>query len=164
MSGESPHVINPDDYLETQAGRLFTPERNRQAWTRAYADLETALAHARSGARLYVVMGVQGAGKSSWIARNARLLGAQAIVFDAALPARQHRARLLELAKRHAVAATGVFVRATLEEALAGNARRTPDKAVPEAALRSLFAMLEAPTEEEGFASILLVDGRHADG
>lgn len=106
-------VINPDDYLETEFGREFTPERNKQAWALAYARLETELARAAAGARLYVVMGVQGAGKSRWVAENAERLGARAIVFDAALPARRHRQHLLALARQYAVPAIGVFVRAS---------------------------------------------------
>lgn len=53
----SPLVINPDDYLETEYGRLFTPERNRQAWLQAYARLESALAQPVRGVTLYLVMG-----------------------------------------------------------------------------------------------------------
>lgn len=32
-SAGAPVVINPDDYLETEFGREFTPERNRRAWS-----------------------------------------------------------------------------------------------------------------------------------
>ena len=35
-------VINPDDYLETEFGREYTPERNRKAWQLAYARLRDA--------------------------------------------------------------------------------------------------------------------------
>ncbi|WP_233146657.1 AAA family ATPase [Pseudomonas chlororaphis] len=147
-------VINPDDYLETEFGREFTPERNKQAWALAYARLETELARAAAGARLYVVMGVQGAGKSRWVAENAERLGARAIVFDAALPARRHRQHLLALARQYAVPVIGVFVRASLEQALWRNARRALDKRVPEAALKSVFAMLEPPCEAEGFLRV----------
>lgn len=123
-------VINPDDYLETEFGREFTPERNKLAWALAYTRLETELARA-AGARLYVVMGVQGAGKSRWVAENAERLGARAIVFDAALPARRHRQHLLALARQYAVPVIGVFVRASLEQALSRNARRALTSACP---------------------------------
>lgn len=148
-------VVDPDAYLETPQGRVFTAERNRQAWERAYADVEALLADA---SRLYLVMGVQGAGKSSWIARHAAELEEGAVFFDAALPAARHRAPLLALARARGVPVVAVFVQATLEEALARNGLRTPDKVVPEQALRSVFGMLEPPTVEEGFASVLRVD------
>jgi predicted kinase len=152
-----PRVINVDDYLETDSGRVFTAERNRDAWTRAYAELENALEAARPGAKLYVVFGVQGAGKSSWIARNLERLGPGAIVFDAALPAKRHRAKLLELAAQFNVPAVGVYVQATLEEALSRNAMRPADERVPEDAVRSVFGMLEPPSRDEGFESHMIV-------
>jgi hypothetical protein len=151
------HVINVDDYLEGPSGRVFTAERNREAWTRAHAELEMALSAAGPGAKLYVVMGVQGAGKSSWIARNVDRFGSNAIVFDAAVPARRHRSKLLELAARFNVPAVGVYVQATLEEALLRNAKRTADKIVPEDAIRGVFDMLEPPSKEEGFESHMTV-------
>ena len=148
-------VINPDDYLETPTGRVFTVERNRQAWEQAYAALEEQLARAST---LYLVMGVQGAGKSSWIARHIGGLESDAVFFDAALPARQHRARIVALAQTRDVPVIAVFVQADLDLALARNAARTEDKVVPEPAVRSVFSMLEAPSFDEGFAAVMLVN------
>jgi hypothetical protein len=48
--------FNPDDYLETESGRVFTPERSAAAFERAYTELERALRSAPSGARLFVVV------------------------------------------------------------------------------------------------------------
>lgn len=147
----SPQVINPDDYLETEFGREFTPERSRQAWEWAYARLEAELSNANRGVHVYLVMGVQGAGKSRWVAANLGRLGHRAIVFDAALPARRHRARLLSIARGHRVPVIAIFLKAPLELALSRNARRSADKRVPEDALRSVFGLLEPPTQDEGF-------------
>lgn len=160
MTTPLPRVINPDDYLDTPAGRVFTPERNEAAWEQARLDLDAALAKARPGARFYVVMGVQGAGKSTWIAANAARLGPDAIVFDAALPARRHRAALLGLAARHRVPAVGVHVLASLDEALERNRLRPADKVVPEDAVRSVFSMLESPAANEGFETCVEVVSR----
>lgn len=146
-------IVNPDDYLETPAGRVFTAERSHQAWEQAYAAVEALLAQA---SRLYLVMGVQGAGKSSWVARHATGLEEHAVIFDAALPARRHRERMLKLARAHDVPVTAVFVQASLEQALSRNAARAPDKIVPEHALRSVFAMLEVPSVEEGIDTVIL--------
>jgi signal recognition particle GTPase len=69
--------INPDDFLQTPAGRVWTPERNRRAWDQAYQALGAALMALKSQAtaeqrpRLYIVCGIQGAGKSTWIRQNA---------------------------------------------------------------------------------------------
>ena len=63
--------FNPDDYFETGSGRVFTPERSTAAFDRAYVDLEAALLSAAPGAKLFVVVGAQGAGKTTWIRSNA---------------------------------------------------------------------------------------------
>jgi hypothetical protein len=39
-----PRVFNPDDYLQTEAGRVFTEERNAAAWERMFAE---TVAHCR---------------------------------------------------------------------------------------------------------------------
>lgn len=54
-------MINPDHYLETGHGRVFTPERNRQAWQLAYARLTEELTKRRKGAHVYLVIEVVGA-------------------------------------------------------------------------------------------------------
>ncbi|MCD5995738.1 hypothetical protein KDX38_19595 [Pseudomonas sp. CDFA 602] len=153
-----PIVINPDDYLETPDGRVFTPERNQRAWQHAYAELDTALSKAEPGTRLYLVIGVQGAGKSTWIRNNIERLGNRAIIFDAALPKAQHREKIMALAMQHSVPVTGVLIQASLEIALFRNNCRSADKVVPEDAVRNVFNMLEPPHTDEGFANIEYVD------
>lgn len=155
---ELPVVINPDDYLETEFGREFTPERNRQAWELAYARLRSELSTARPGTHVYVVMGVQGAGKSRWVSENYGRLGSRAIVFDAALPARRHREQLLGIVREYDFPVIGIFIKAPLALALSRNARRSADKRVPEDALNSIFGLLELPAESEGFAWVQTVE------
>lgn len=150
-------AFNPDDYLWTPAGRLYTPERNAEAWEQLYADLEAHFRRASPGTRFFVVMGVQGGGKTSWIRRNYDVLGPQALLMDAAVPARRHRARVLTLAKSFGVHTVAVWVDTPLERALAQNAARPTDEVVPELAVRSVFSMLEAPSEEEGFDEVIVV-------
>ncbi len=154
----APVVINPDDYLETEFGREFTPERSRQAWTLAYERLSAELAQPKDGVHVYLVMGVQGAGKSRWVSENLGRLGPRAVVFDAALPARRHRERLLEITRAHGAPVIAIFVKAALDLALSRNASRSADKRVPEDAVRSVFGMLEAPVVEEGFVWVHEVD------
>ncbi|MFY0750933.1 GNAT family N-acetyltransferase [Pseudomonas sp. NFX5] len=154
----SPLVINPDDYLETEFGREFSAERNRQAWELAYARLSDELSKASRGAHVYLVMGVQGAGKSRWVSENLGRLGHHAIVFDAALPARRHRERVLGVAREHHVPVIAIFVKTSLNLALSRNARRSADKRVPEDAVNSVFGLLEPPTESEGFIWVQTIE------
>lgn len=146
--------FNPDSYLETESGRVFTPERSAAAFEQAYANLQEALRHAPSDARLFVVLGVQGAGKTTWIQRNAADLGEAAFFFDAALPRAIHRARAVSIAAASGVPATAVWIRTPLEAALARNRSRRADHQVPEFAVRSVHSIMEPPTLSEGFEEV----------
>ena len=154
---EPPRVFNPDDYLQTQTGRVYTDERNAAAWERIYSELEGLFRDSTAETRFFIVLGVQGGGKTSWIRRHIGSLGSSAICLDAALPARRHRARALALAQRFSVYSIAVWINVTLERALEQNARRAPDEVVPEFAIRSVFGLIEAPTLEEGFREIIEV-------
>lgn len=150
-------AFNPDDYLWTPAGRVYTPERNAVAWERLYADLEATFSTVSPGMRFFVVMGVQGGGKTTWIRTNYDVLGPQAVFMDAAVPARRHRARAVGLARRFRVSAVAVWIDTPLELALAQNGARPADEVVPELAIRSVFGLLEAPTKDEGFDEVIVV-------
>ena len=58
--------INPDHFLVTPDGRVTTPERNAWAWAQCLAALPAALTAAGPGSTLYVLIGAQGSGKSTW--------------------------------------------------------------------------------------------------
>lgn len=150
----SGRYFNPDDYLETDAGRVFTPERSRAAFQRAYSDLRQALRSAQSGAQLFVVVGVQGGGKTTWIRENAGSLGPRAHFFDAALPRAIHRSPVVAIARDCGVPACAVWVHVSLEVALARNQLRRADHRVPDAAIRNVHSIMEPPSTGEGFAEV----------
>ncbi|RMX08640.1 kinase [Corticibacter populi] len=159
----SARIFNPDAYLQTPQGRIYTSERNAQAWEQLYRDLAAALKHADPArSRLYLVMGLQGGGKTHWIAQQEARSDSNVLFLDAALPARRHRQRAIGLAREHGIPVIGVWVQVTLELALSRNARRTGDELVPEAAIRSVFSMLEPPCTEEGFTDLMMMDATAA--
>ena len=154
--------VNPDDFLLTPAGRLWTPERNQEAWKQAYAALTSALSR-KSGydspaskGDLYLVCGLQGAGKSTWIRNNAERL-APCVFFDAALPRAVHRRPVLDIAHSAGTAVHAVWIDATLEVALYRNSSRPEDERVPESSIRSVAELFEPPTELEGYVDVLRV-------
>ena len=153
-------IINPDHFLETPSGRVWTPERSKEAWARCFRLVEAHLQGPAPGSqhRLLIVCGLQGAGKSEWIRRNVQQR-APCICFDAALPGARHRLPLLELARRYGATATAVWIDTPLDTALARNALRAPDKRVPKASIRSVASQFEPPVHEEGFNEILQLDG-----
>ena len=154
--------INPDDFLLTPYGRLWTPERSKVAWEQAYAALTQVLsrdsidappAHKRD---LYLVCGLQGAGKSTWIRNNAPGL-APCIFFDAALPRAIHRLPVITIARAAGATVHAVWINASLEIALHRNSLRRDDERVPETSIRSVAAQFEPPTVAEGYIDVLSV-------
>lgn len=149
--------INPDHFLQTAAGRVVSAERNALAWQHAYAALDAALAAATPASRLYLLIGAQGSGKSRW-ARERAQADPAALLFDAILVQRHERAPLLQRAARARVPAIAVWLKTPLHACLARNAARPPDEAADEQGLRNVFAALQPPTLDEGFAAIIEVD------
>jgi predicted kinase len=147
--------INPDHFLETPQGRVTTPERNAEAWRQCHAALSEALAPLHSASALYVLVGAQGSGKSTW-ARRLVQREPRAVVFDAILVKRAERAPLLAQARQHGVPAIAVWFRTSLDECLARNAARPPDEVVDDQAIRNVFAAVEAPTAQEGFDRVIV--------
>jgi predicted kinase len=148
-------VIDPDSFLETGSGRLWTPERNAEAWRLAYAALDRALAGGVI-ARVVIVCGLQGAGKSTWIARQDDDAGRAYV--DAALPGARHRAPLVAIARNHGVPVEAVWIRVPLDLALERNRQRRADRIVPEASIRSVARLFEPPGIGEGFSDVRIVE------
>lgn len=70
-----PNHINPDHFLDLDREQSISREEGMAAWEQAYARLGEALHALGKTATLYVVFGLQGGGKSTWIAGNAPRLG-----------------------------------------------------------------------------------------
>ena len=155
-------VFNPDDYLETLGGRVFSQSRNADAWRLVMLALEAALSRAGPKATLTLVVGIQGAGKSSWIEMH-RTAGENnhCLYFDAALPRRKHREPVLELAAHHGVLVTAVWLRTSLAQALTRNALRRSDHQVPQASIEAVATAFEPPCRSEGFVEIVVVPDIH---
>lgn len=153
----APITINPDDFLETPEGRVWTPERNAEAWRRSYAALERAIKVSPAPKRVVVVCGLQGAGKSTWIA--AQPASPSMIYFDAALPCARHRAKIIGIARRLGATVEGVWIDTPLDVAIERNAVRSPDKMVPTPAIVAVAHQFENPMVEEGFDRVSVYHG-----
>lgn len=150
--------INPDHFLQTDAGRIITPELNAEAWKKSFETLENALAGATAGTLAYILVGAQGSGKSTW-AKLFKNSSPSAVIFDAILVKRSERKPILKIAGKHVVPAVAVWFKTPLEVCLLRNAARPVDEVVSERALRNVFAALEPPAAAEGFDSVLEVAG-----
>ena len=147
--------INPDHFLQTDSGRVITPELNTRAWKQSYEALDAALQAATPATSLYVLVGPQGAGKSTW-ARNLARNDGGVIIFDAILVKRSEREPVVRAAEAHGVSKRiAVWFRTPLELCLTRNAARPQDEVVPERNIRNVHAAVEPPTTDEGFDSII---------
>jgi shikimate kinase len=148
--------INPDHFLETDAGRVITPERNKDAWKRCFEALDVALQGATSDTKVFVMVGPQGAGKSSWV-RNNKRGNYDAIFFDAILVKRSERKPIIDAAKAHGVQVIAVWLKTPLEMCIARNASRPCEELVDDRAIRNVYAAIEPPGLGEGFAKVIEV-------
>jgi predicted kinase len=148
--------INPDHFLETDAGRVTTHERNNEAWRLSYRALHRALAVADPDTEVYVLVGAQGSGKSTW-ARALLRSRPRVIVFDAILVKDRERSPILAAAEAKGLKAIAVWFKTPLSVCLIRNAARPIDEVVPEQAIRNVFAAVEPPTLSEGFDRVIEV-------
>ena len=159
-----PNHINPDHFLYTPDGRSPTAERAKAAWELAYQELERQVADLGPRGVLYVVCGLQGAGKSTWVRRQANAMPGPAIFFDAALPSRKHRSRALGLAAASTMPATAVWINVPFEVALARNTNRPEQERVPRHIIEHVLEQLEPPSISEGFTRVIEVADANGGG
>lgn len=148
-------VLNPDHYLQTANGRDWTPERNKDAWSKCFEALEQILSIQAPRIQVVLVCGLQGSGKSNWI--SCQPIFDNVLYFDAALPAARHRRPIVDIAKAVDASIKAVWIDVPLEVALKRNALRPLDLRVPEASIQSVAKLFEAPSIDEGFNSVLIV-------
>lgn len=122
-----------------------------------FEALDKALQGATADAKVFVMVGPQGAGKSSWIRGNLREQH-DAIVFDAILVKRSERKPIIDAAKAQGVQVIAVWLKTPLEICIARNAIRPNDEIVDERAIRNVHAAIEPPGLDEGFAKIIEVE------
>jgi hypothetical protein len=148
--------VNPDDFLGNP--RLFTAERNREAWRSCIHLVESTLAEAKGPVNFYIVCGVQGSGKTHWVKNSPTRFVEPSIVFDAAFARAQDRAGAVAQARRFSCKLVCIWISCALDVALARNRARPPDQVVSEEVVRLVFNNFEPPTREEGFDEVLRVE------
>jgi len=148
--------VNPDDFLGNP--RVFTPERNREAW-RACKDLvERTLTEARDRYNYYLVCGVQGSGKTRWVNENRTMFSEPAIVFDAAQSRARDRAGAVAQGRRFSCRLICIWIFCPLDVAIARNRARPSDQVIADEVVQLVFNTFEPPTLEEGFDEVSKIE------
>ena len=148
--------VNPDDFLGHP--RIFTPERNQEAWRTCRDLMERTLAEATERYNFYLVCGVQAAGKTRWVRENGARFAEPALVLDAALPRAHDRAGAVARARRFSCRLICIRILCALDVALARNRDRPPDQVVPDDVVRLVFNDFEPPSLEEGFDEVIEIE------
>jgi predicted kinase len=118
--------------------------------------LADELARLGPTSKVFVLIGPQGAGKSSW-ARSCAAENPSTIIFDAILVKREERAPILHAVNEQSGTAVAVWFQTPLDICIARNAARPVDERVPEQAILNVYAALQAPSADEGFDDIIVI-------
>jgi predicted kinase len=147
-------VISPEALREQGPGR---PEEDvGEAWAEAHRALRGALADEQVE-RVLVMVGIPGAGKSTWLA--SRPHDPSTVAFDAVFADRKRRAAIARRIRGAGKDAIAVWLRTPLHVCLERNATRPAWRMVPEAFLRRVDVQLRLapPTPLEGWSRVLTV-------
>lgn len=150
-------LLSPDHFIYNADGEYeYTPERCNQAWEMMYLQLEAAIQDRRYQ-RLVLMVGLPGAGKSTWLSHNQ---DPYTIYVDATFTLRCHRVYLIKKASiRPDLVVEAVFMDTPIHECLRRNDTRSPDRKVPEARIGQMGQQLlaEPPDIREGFFQVIRV-------
>ena len=155
-AGGPPVVVSPDAYLITDSGEyVWTPERVKKAWKDSYAALKR-LADDPKYNKLVLMVGVPGAGKSTWIQKNKE---PGAIYFDATFTDQRSRRPVIKMGNDGGMDVEAVMMTTPINVCKDRNACRTADRKVPDDVVEKMATRLigDLPQESEGFSKI-----RHA--
>ena len=145
--------INPDLYLQTPQGRVFSEALNLEAWEQCYRALDDVLM-TKTVKKVYLLIGAQGAGKTIW-AKQQDQHKANCVFFDAILVKKSERKIILDKINLFNIRCVAVHFNTDLKECLMRNRQRADDEIVNEQALKNVFQAIEIPQLEEGFESII---------
>lgn len=147
-------VISPDAHLLHADGRYeWTPTRVYAAWMASMRELAAALPGAES---LVLLVGLPGAGKSTWLQANAV---EDRVYFDATLTRRADRRVLVKAAQAADRPVAVVWIDTPLDVCLLRNAERPEGRRVPDEVFVRMRQALSStpPTLQEGFREVLRV-------
>lgn len=152
-----PYCIDPDQFLDLSGSVEVTLKDVRAAWEKAYALVELRLKELGPSCTFYVVFGLQGAGKTTWVSRQSKERPTKAVYLSGPLPSRKHRERAVSLAKEVGCRAVAVWINVPFAVALKRNSERGGFAKIKEVAMRHVQERLEAPSADEGFDEVIQI-------
>jgi hypothetical protein len=152
-----PYCIDPDQFLDLTGAVPVGRDEVRAAWDSAYALTEQRLNELGPNSDFYLVFGLQGAGKSTWVAEQSKVRPSNATYLSGPLPSRKHRERALAIAKSVGCKSIAVWINEPFTVAQERNSRRDGLARIKEEAMRHVYENLEPPSLQEGFHEVIVV-------
>lgn len=148
-------IVSPDALLLHPDGRYeWSPDRAYRAWMASMRALAEVLPRST---HLVVLVGLPGAGKTTWLAARAADVDASIVYFDATLTRPMDRSPLLQAARLADRPVDAVWLDTPVALCRARNAARSLERRVPDAAFDAMVRRLAAPTGAEGFRTVTRV-------
>ncbi len=155
-SNENNLVLCPDKALYTEEGLYeWSPARSQQAWEDTFNRCQELLSCPEVHS-LALLIGVPGAGKSTWLETFREL---DVVYVDGTFTSRIRRLPFIELAQQAGKAVGGVLIDTPLATCILRNAARDPDRRVPSESLTRMAVSLrdDPPTLQEGFTTLVAI-------
>lgn len=153
-------IISPDSFLYTEDGAyVFTQERAKEAWAKTRAAVEEAVEEAlETHDTLVLLIGLPGAGKSTWIAENRNVREGEVVV-DATFVKPEWRAPFIDLARDAGVPVEAVWFNLPVEVCQARNNERGLGRRVPDELYGPWSRILDtnSPSTDEGFRTVRII-------
>jgi len=160
-----PQIFSPDNFLtEPDGSYIFTKERSTAAWKKTRKLVIEALVRPGT-AGLTLLMGIPGAGKSTWMKEHGDHLRANVpdaveefeshVYVDATFIKPEWRAPFIEIAKAAGKPIHIVWLDTPLETCTARNSKRPEGRRVPEEVMEKMAEEMVAPRWDEGFNKVI---------
>lgn len=150
-------VVSPDDFRMEDGLYVHRGHEQKKIWETAYTTLKE-LVREPGVKGVVALVGVPGAGKSTWLAQNKQ---EGFVYFDATLVGKKVRRQFLQRVKTSVkgLPIKAVVLNTPLDLCKSRNGERTADRRVPDHVLDSMASRLatEFPSEDEGWDEIEIV-------
>lgn len=165
VSFTQPKIISPDLHLVTNGKYDYTSESKIDAaWRSASHELEMAVKSINIPIRLYLLIGVQCSGKTTWHSNISNFYtDRQPVVIDTTNLTPGSRAQWFVLLSeiraevKKDVKVCGVYFDVPVALLMQRNGMRPPDRRLPDDVLKSKFEELVPPSTKERFDEIIIV-------
>lgn len=159
-----PKVISMDAFLLANGISDFSDEsKTEEAWRAAYHELSTMLRSINLPIRLYILIGAQYSGKSTWLTTRSHFYNdRQPIVLDMVNLTPDSRSHWLVLlaeikADGKDIKVCGVYFDVPLEVLVQRNNDLPPNRRLPDHVIQRQYQKLISPTAKERFDEIIIV-------